>query len=141
MQLSQDYSSTHTTAGSYNKKHGTITITVPFKDVPGVTHKHPTLYSATAFTGSTTAPLTVPNPTGAQGQINQLDATPPFDYVVSKHAVTAKAAAAPPNGSGSASDWVVGVLAGVGGVALLSVAGVIGVRRRRDATRKQLVLR
>jgi MYXO-CTERM domain-containing protein len=140
VQLSQNFSSSHTTKGSYNPKTGKIRIVVPFKDVTGVKH-HAMLYSATAFTGSTQAPLSVPNPSGVQGQINQLDATPPFDYRVPKKAITAKAAAASTSTSGSTAQWVIGGVAGGVGMVLLAVGGVFALRRRRESARRRLVLR
>lgn len=140
VQLSENFSSSHTTKGSYNAKRGKIRIVVPFKDVRGVKH-HAKLYSATAFTGSTSAPLSVPNPSGIQGQINQLDATTPFDFRVPKRAATAAAAAAATSGSSSTGRWVIGSLAGAAGLILIAIAGVFGVRRRRAVARKRLILR
>jgi hypothetical protein len=85
--------------------------------------------------------LSVPNPSGVQGQINQLDATAPFDYRVPKKAVTAGAAVAPKHSSSSTAQWVIGSLAGVAGLALLTVAAAFGTRRRRELVRKRLILR
>jgi hypothetical protein len=132
VQLSQNFSAAQTTRGSYNAKHGTIRIVIPFKDVPAV-KRHATLYSATAFTGTTAATLAVPNPSGLQGEINQLDATAPFDYKVSRHARTASAAAAATSPAGSATaGWLVALLASLGGLVAVGALTLVVVRRRRN---------
>jgi hypothetical protein len=131
VQLSMDFSSGHVTKGRYNPKKGTITIRVPFKDVKGV-KRHAKLYSVTAFTGTTAASLSTPNPSGVQGEINQLDATSPFDAVVHRpgghrHHV-APAAAAP--GFGTGYQILTGLLSAAAAV-LLALAVLTGLRRRR----------
>ena len=135
VQLSQNFSAAHTTRGKYNAKNGKIRIVVPFKDVAAV-KRHAKLYSATAFSGTTTATLAVPNPSGLQGQINQIDATAPFDYKVSRHARTAAAAAATPtHASSMVGAWLIALLASAGGLIALGLAGFLVARRRRQQGR------
>lgn len=135
VQLSQVFSAAHATEGSYNAKHGTITIKVPFKDVPGV-RPHARLYSATGFTGTTTGSLAAPNATGLQGQINQIDATGPFDYRVGHAKIAAGSsqatAAAAPVGSGWGRDLARAVLVAAAAL-LLGLALALPVRRRLAA--------
>jgi hypothetical protein len=135
VQLSENFSAAHSTRGKYNPKNGKIRIVVPFKDVAAV-KRHAKLYSATAFSGTTTATLALPNPSGIQGQINQIDATPPFDYRVSRHAHTGAAAAVAPAAAGSSiGTWLIALLAGVGGLIALGLTALVVLRRRRQQGR------
>lgn len=72
------FNSSTAVPGTYDAQTGTISIDIPFADLGG--HKAGTeLYSATAFTATTTGSLA-----GAkQALFNQVDATPPFDYMIS----------------------------------------------------------
>jgi hypothetical protein len=138
VQLSMGFSSAHQVKGSYSAKHGTITIKAPFTDFPGI-KKHSMLYSVTAFTGTTAGPLSVPNQTGVQGQINQVDATSPFDFKVNRAAPRTKkqgsGAAAPAATSGGFGPLAQGLTGGLGGLGLLllGTGAALGVRRRRPA--------
>jgi hypothetical protein len=85
LQLSMMFSSEHKAQGSYDSGRGLITVKVPFSAVPGVA-KHATLYSATAFSGTTIGTLGPANATGQGGKINQTDATEPFNVVVDRAA-------------------------------------------------------
>jgi hypothetical protein len=99
VQISQNFSSAHTTAGSYDSKNGTVTIHVPFADVPGV-KKGALLYSATALSATTLAPLSLPNPTGLTGILNVIDASTPYDYRVATHPVAVSTTGRPAASAG-----------------------------------------
>jgi hypothetical protein len=142
VQISQVFSSSHTTQGAYDDKTGVITIHVPFADVPGV-KKGQLLYSATGLTASTVLPLTTPNPTGLTGILNVLDATTPYDYRVSAATTSTGGGVGSGSGSGSSSGSGrdnSGSLASTGGLGepllalglvLVGLAGLSEVRRRR----------
>jgi uncharacterized protein (TIGR03382 family) len=135
VQLSENFSSAHVTRGKYHPKSGKIRIVIPFKDVVAV-KRHARLYSVTAFSGTTAASLAVPNPSGVQGEINQIDATSPFDYKVSRHAKTASAAAAARSQHDVASgSWLTAAVGGVGGLLALGLAALVLLRRRRHQAR------
>jgi hypothetical protein len=136
------FNSSTAVPGTYDAKTGTISIDIPFADLGG--HKAGTeLYSATAFTATTTGTLS-----GAQAALfNQVDATPPFDYLISASVPTthllngvtvAGPAPASTTASSSSSGGARGALAMTGGlgapfialsVALVALAGYL-VRRR-----------
>ena len=139
VQLSMNFSSAHHVPGSISVEHGRIRIEAPLKDFPGITARQPKLYSATAFTGTTALTLAVPNPTGIQGQINQIDATAPFDVVVplERHAIR------PVTPSLSTATRVAASIGGglVGGAAVLVIGVGIGTTRRsrRRLPERQLI--
>jgi len=129
VQLSQDFTANHQTPGKYNAKTGTITITVPFKDVPGV-KRHSRLYSVTAFTGTTAASLAAPDMTGLQGEINPTDETGPFDYVVNRGPAHHKH----PHAAGAFAGFGIGeqvLTASLGGIGLLLLFAAVMTRTRR----------
>jgi hypothetical protein len=136
VQISMVFDSAKAITGKYDP-HGTITLHVPFADIPGA-KRGQKLYSATAFAGTTVGSLSG-NPAGV---INVTDSTAPFNHVVGAAAAPVTPVAGPaeaPGGSapgGSApppSDSLAATGLGVGlplvGLALLIVALV--VRRRR----------
>ena len=75
-----EFNSSTAAKGTYDAKTGTISIDIPFSALGG--HQAgTTLYSATAFTGTTTGSLS-----GNQNAIvNQTDATSPFDWTISSN--------------------------------------------------------
>ncbi|HVV77661.1 MAG TPA: hypothetical protein VHC43_16700 [Mycobacteriales bacterium] len=129
LQLSMMFSSETKAQGSYDSGSGVITIKVPFSAVPGVA-RHATLYSATAFSGTTLGELGPANATGVGGEINQTDATEPFDVVVNRAGTSHEASAV---GARASSVPFVSALAAVGAV-LLAGAAVLA-RRGRPARR------
>ena len=136
VQISMVFDSAKTIAGAY-KPNGTITLHVPYGDIPGA-KRGQKLYSATAFTGTTLASLSG-NPAGL---INVTDLTPPYNHVVGSAAASAKPVRAPGTAttgttSGFASSGSNGSLPTTGlglglpiaGFCLLAVA--LCLRRRR----------
>ncbi|MHB8513151.1 MAG: hypothetical protein ACYDCC_13355 [Actinomycetota bacterium] len=71
------FDSSNTIDGSYEQNSGTITLTLPFSMIgdhgPGTM-----LYSVTAFTATSAASLSK----NSSGLFNQIDATPPIDYMI-----------------------------------------------------------
>lgn len=138
------FDSSTSVPGSYNPATGTITIELPFSALGG--HGVGTeLYSATAFTATTTGSLA-----GSQtGYFNQVDATTPFDWRIA--ATVAAPATAPqralagskPPSSSVRSSAGPGQLAFTGGlgapvgalVVVVVAAGVWFLRRRFSAPR------
>ncbi|HWC35434.1 MAG TPA: hypothetical protein VG650_11490 [Mycobacteriales bacterium] len=134
LQLSMMFSSAHKAAGSFNAGRGVITVRVPFSAVPGVA-KRATLYSATAFSGTTLGSLGDANATGVGGQINQTDATEPFDVAVDRTSPAHASAAAGVAGRATSGPFV-GALVAVGVVLL---AGAVALTRRERLRRGALV--
>jgi hypothetical protein len=125
VQLSMEFSSATKAVGSYNSRTGTATIQVPFSAVPGV-GEHSKLYSVTAFSGTTDGPLGLADATGVGGEINQTDATPPFDVVVNRAPLAHTA-----TGGGSAYPALFPLLGSLIGGGLLLTGGAVLVRRRQ----------
>jgi hypothetical protein len=137
VQISMAFDSARAIKGDY-KPNGTITLHVPFADVPGAKRGQP-IYSATAFTGSTLATLSG-NP---EGVINVLDSTAPFDHVMGNAATPVtpvtppKSGGQPPAAGGGTGAPGGGNLAATGldmqlpllGLGLVALA--VAVRRRR----------
>ncbi|MDX6197746.1 MAG: hypothetical protein QOJ79_897 [Actinomycetota bacterium] len=138
VQISMAFDSARAIKGDY-KPNGTITLHVPFADIPGAKRGQP-IYSATAFTGSTLASLSG-NP---EGVINVLDQTAPFNHVVGNAAAPVtpvtppKGGGAPPPASGGGSGAPSGgnlAATGLGlqlplvGLGLIALA--VALRRRR----------
>jgi hypothetical protein len=76
VQISMVFDSAKTIDGAY-KPNGTITLHVPFSDIPGA-KRGQKLYSATAFTGTLVGSLSG-NP---EGVINVTDSTAPYNHVL-----------------------------------------------------------
>jgi hypothetical protein len=140
VQLSMVFDSAKTVDGAY-KPNGTITLHVPFGDIPGAKVGR-TLYSATAFTGTTIGSLSG-NPAGL---INVTDLTPPYDHVVGTAAAPVTPVTVPGTGTGPTSSGPtasgptsgghlaatgLGLGLPLGGVLLLGIALLL--RRRRTA--------
>jgi hypothetical protein len=139
VQVSMVFDSAKATTGDY-KPNGTITLHVPFADIPGAKSGQK-LYSATAFTGTAVGSLSG-NPLGV---INVTDQTPPYDHVVGSAATPVTPVTQPggsnpgagnPGNPGSPSSAGGGHLAATGlglqlplvGLGLLGLA--LAVRRR-----------
>ncbi|HVS68349.1 MAG TPA: hypothetical protein VHE56_07335 [Mycobacteriales bacterium] len=133
LQLSMMFSSETKAQGSYNSGTGVITVKVPFSAVPGVA-KQATLYSATAFSGTTVGELGPANASGVGGEINQTDATEPFDVVVDRrtgaHAVAASGVAA----TATSAPFVVGLVT----LGTVLLTGAVLLSRRARARRVAL---
>ena len=133
LQLSMMFSSEKAAQGSYNSGLGLITVKVPFSAVPGVA-KHATLYSATAFSGTTIGSLGPLDATGQGGKVNQTDATEPFNVVVDR-AATAHTS----NGGVGARVTSVPFAVALGGVGVVLLAGAALLTRRQRVGRRVLV--
>jgi hypothetical protein len=108
VQISMVFDSAKAIKGDY-KPNGTITLHVPYADIPGAKRGQP-IYSATAFTGSTLASLSG-NP---EGVINVLDSTAPFNHVMG-NAATPVTPVTPPNSGGGTPTSPGGGAPGGGG--------------------------
>jgi hypothetical protein len=138
VQLSMVFDSAKAISGSF-KPNGTITLHVPFADIPGAKTGQK-IYSATAITATTIGTLSG-NP---EGVFNLTDSTAPFNHVMGRAATPVTPVAVPgaagggtPAGTGSGTDAPgSGNLAATGlgvqlpllGLGLLALA--LAVRRR-----------
>ncbi|HVT22617.1 MAG TPA: hypothetical protein VHE57_14650 [Mycobacteriales bacterium] len=134
VQLSMMFSSLTKAQGSYDSGRGIITVKVPFSAVPGV-RKHATLYSATAFSGTTLGQLGVLNASGVGGQINQTDATEPFNVVVDRAPSAHVAEHHGGVGATATSTPFVSALAAIG---VVLIAGAVVLARRQRVSRPPL---